>query len=120
MELRKSGSEGENDCCFTFHASHGCAKTTGIAGIEPVSFISCIFPEYLSSTLNLRTFLLLEMLIPSSGASVQPPMQFLGSTLLPIPPLPPLTWSPFRWEVEHRGQCHDPAERSEGEAEGVP
>ena len=42
MELRKSGSEVENDCCFTFLASHGCAKMTGS---QPVSFISCIFPE---------------------------------------------------------------------------
>ena len=86
---RKSGSEGENDCCFTFLASHGCAKMTGIAGIEPVSFISCFFPELacsavashtlrLSSILNLRTSLLLEILISVSGAGRQPLMHFLG------------------------------------------
>ena len=46
---RKSGSEVENDCCFTFLESHGCGKRTGITGIEPVSFTSCIFPEYLST-----------------------------------------------------------------------
>ena len=66
---------------------------TGIAGIEPVSFISCIFPELacpavashtlrLSSILNLRTSLLLEILISVSGADRQPLMHFLGSTAL--------------------------------------
>ena len=89
MELRKSGSEVENDCCFTFLASHGCAKMTGITGIEPVCFISCFFPELacpavashplrLSSILNLRTSLLLEILISVSGAGRQPLMHFLG------------------------------------------
>ena len=73
MELRKSGSEVENDCCFTFLASHGCAKMTGS---QPVSFISCIFPDFLSSILSLRTYLLLEILISVSGAGRQPLMHF--------------------------------------------
>ena len=75
MELRKSGSEVENDCYFTFLASHGCAKMTGS---QLVSFISCVFPEFLSSTLNLQTSLLLEILISVSGTGRQPLMHFLG------------------------------------------